>query len=152
VDWLWKGLVVTVVGGLTVWAVVAAVRWYERRRKRKAKEAEDRRLARTPLRVGGPIVARELRANAEVVKRVEEGDAPFPSQGFPSEGKYVSLFEWRGRKSEMAGLRDEDPALWRELEAAYADLDHARHRLANPPRSDDLLRLADRLDEAAERE
>jgi hypothetical protein len=152
VDWLWEGLVVTVVGGVILAAIFGVPRWYVRQRKRKAKEAEDRSLARTPLRVGGHIVARELRANAEVMKRFEEGDAPLPSQGFPSEGKYVSLFEWRGRKNEMAGLRDENPELWHELETAYADLDHARHRLANPPRSDDLLRLADRLDEAADRE
>jgi hypothetical protein len=152
VDWgsFWTGVAGTVVASLIVAAVVAGVRWYGRRRKRKAKEAEDRRQTRSALRVGAHEVARELRGNAKVVKRFEEGDAPFPSQGFPSEGKYVALFEWRRRKSEMVGLRDENPELWHELETAYAALDLARHGM-KPPRSDDLSRLADRLDEAAER-
>jgi hypothetical protein len=62
----------------------------------------------------------------------------------------VRLYEWRDRKDEMAGLQDEAPELWQELVHTYMDLDHMRHRLASRPRSDYVLSLADRLDEAAE--
>jgi hypothetical protein len=134
VDWgsFSTGVAATVVGGLIVAAVIAGARWYGRRREKKKKEAEAEYSRRRPIRVGGHIVAKELRANAEVlVKRSEEGDA---------RGS-VSLFEWRSRKNEMAGLRDENPELWHELETAYAELDITRHGVVKPPRSDDLLRL-----------
>jgi hypothetical protein len=51
----------------------------------------------------------------------------------------------------MAGLRDEAPELWKELEGVYGDLDLTRAAGAYPPQSDYLLSLADRLDEAADK-
>jgi hypothetical protein len=108
---LWTEGAITVVAGLIVAAVIAGARLYGRRREEKAKEAEAEYIHRTPIRVGGHIVANELRAHAEVMKRIEEGDAHFPS-----EGRFVSLFEWRGRRNEIAELRDENPELWQEFE------------------------------------
>ena len=138
------GVAVTVVGGLILAALFGGPRWYVRRRARQAKEAEDERLRRTPIRVGGHIVATELRWNAGVLERCEEGAE------IPAELRTVRLHEWRDRESEMAGLQDEAPDLWKELGVTFADLDHMRHGLASRPRSDYVVRLADRLDEAAE--
>jgi hypothetical protein len=90
------------------------------------------------------MVATELRWNAGVLKRCEEGG------DVPAELRTVRLDEWRDRESEMAGLQDEARDLWKELSGTYADLDHMRHGLASPPRSDYVSSLADRLDEAAE--
>jgi hypothetical protein len=50
----------------------------------------------------------------------------------------------------MAGLRDEDPELWKDLERTYAALEEFKKRGGYPPPSHDLLTLADRLDEAAD--
>jgi len=90
------------------------------------------------------MVATELRWNAGVLKRCEEGG------DVPAELRTVRLDEWRDRESEMAGLQDEARDLWKELGGTYADLDHMRHGLASPPRSDYVSSVADRLDEAAE--
>jgi hypothetical protein len=123
VDWgsFVTGVAVTVVGGLIVAGVVAGSRWHVKRRERRAKKAEAELIRRTPLRVGGHIVADELRRNADVAKRCEEGHP------VPTEAVAIRLGDWRERKNEMAGLRDEVPELWRYL-----------------------LRLAERLDKAAD--
>jgi hypothetical protein len=97
-------------------------------------------LSQLRLFGGAHDVARELRVNAvgvEFMRRREEGDARIPA-----EAEFVSFFHWRNRKNDMAGLRNENPELWHELETAYAALDVARHGFADPPGSDDLLRLA----------
>ena len=97
----WGSLVAaTAVGGLIVLAVDGGARWYLRRRERRAKQAEAEYDRRTYIRVGGHIVATELRTNADVAKRFEAGNRA------PSEGKAVSLTAWRERKSEIMGLRD----------------------------------------------
>jgi hypothetical protein len=130
VDWgsFLTGVAVTVVGGLILAALFGGPRWYVRRRERQAKEAEAEFIRRTPIRVGGHIVATELRWNAGVLKRCEEGG------DVPAELRAVRLDEWRDRESEMAGLQDEAPDLWKELSGTYADLDHMR--LAWHPRLD----------------
>jgi len=138
-------VVVTVVGGIILAVLVGGPRWYVKRRERKRKLAEADQIRRMPISVGGHIVAAELRWNAlNVAKRCEDGSH------VPTEGRKVRLEDWRSRKAEMAGLRDEAPALWEELVEAYGDLDLTRLSGAYPPRSDYLLDLADRLDEAAD--
>jgi hypothetical protein len=114
------------------------------RQKEQAARDEAEKIRRAPIRVGGNIVATELRANAEIAERCEAGSH------IPSEGQRVSLFEWVGRRGEMMGLRDENPELWTELEEIYAALELTKTRGAHPPPSKDLLTLADRLDTAAE--
>jgi hypothetical protein len=148
VDWgsFLTGVAVTVVGGLILGALFGGPRWYVRRRGRQAKEAAAEFHRRTPIRVGGHFVATELRWNAGVLKRCEEGG------DVPAELRTVRLDEWRDRDSEMAGLQAEAPDLWKELGGTYADLDVMRHGVipASSLRSDYVLRLAGRLDEAAE--
>jgi hypothetical protein len=61
-------------------------------------EADAEAIRRTPIRVGGHIVATELRWNAEVAKRCEEGSH------IPREEKTMRLDAWRDRQGEMAGL------------------------------------------------
>jgi hypothetical protein len=84
-----------------------------------------------------------MRENARLVERLEAGDAD------SSERRYLSLLQWRNFQEQIAALRAEAPELWRELVGIYADLDMARHG-QKLPSSDDLLRLADRLDKAAD--
>ena len=117
-------------------------------KRRKEQEAADQAgaIRRTPIRVGGHIVADELRLNADVARRCEEGSH------VPSEGQAIRLSDWQGRKAEMAGLRDEDAELWSKLEQTYRALEDTKQRGAYPPRSTDLLALADRLDRAADGE
>jgi hypothetical protein len=145
-DWssVATGVVVGVVVGLILAVVLGAPRWYARRRERKAKEAEARAINRAHLRGGASNVARELRANAEVAKRCEDG------YHVSAEAKFVSLIQWKDFKGQIAGLQAEVPELWQELEETYEALEQTKARGANPPPSADLLRLADRLEEAAE--
>ena len=92
------GVGVTVVGGLILAVLVGGPRWYIRRRERQAKEAEAEGIRRTPIRVGGHIVATELRWNAGVVKRCEErGDVP------SAELQTVRLYEWRDASVPASG-------------------------------------------------
>jgi hypothetical protein len=139
----WGSVATGVAIGLIVGVVFRVHPWYVRRRERKAKEAEERSLARAYLRGGVQQVTRELRENARLVERLETGDAD------PSERRYLSLLQWRDFKRQIAGLQAEAPELWTDLVGMYADVDMARHgqRL---PMSDDLLSLADRLDKAAD--
>jgi hypothetical protein len=145
VDWgsFFTGVAVTIVGGLILAAVLGGPRLFIRRRERKAKEAERRREDRAYLRGGVLQVTRELRENARLVERLDTGDAD------PSERRYLSLLQWRDFQSQIAGLQGEAPDLWRELVGAYTDIDMARHD-QKLPSSDDLLRLADRLEKAAD--
>jgi len=112
-------------------------RWRRSIRRRKHGD-------RAPIRVGAHFVAKELRFNAEIVERCEQGGVS------DEEMKAVSLWEWRQRKQEIAGLRDDAPDLWVNLVAAYNDVDQMRFGM-KPPRSADLFELADRLDQVAER-
>jgi hypothetical protein len=93
-----------------------------KRREEQAAAEQAERDRRTPIRVGGHIVAEELRANAEVARRSEEGSH------VPSETQHIRLFDWWGRRGEMAGLRDEDSELWSELEQIYAALEQSKQR------------------------
>lgn len=138
-DVIWTGVVI----GLTVAAVVASADWYVKRRARKAKKAEARSEARIHLRAGADQVAQELRANAGVAKRFEVGHRA------PSEGKAVSLVQWRNFKGQIAGLQAEAPELWHELEETYEALEETKAEGVFPPPPADLLRLADRLVKAA---
>jgi hypothetical protein len=144
-DWgsFWTGVAATVIGSLIVAAIIGGVRWYNRRRREKGEEAEVAHLRRMPVRVGGHIVAGELRLNAELAKRCEEGSH------VPSEARNLEVTEWRGRRGEMMPLRDEDPELWTALEETYAALDQSKRDGGYPPTEASLLELADRLDEAA---
>jgi hypothetical protein len=122
-----------------------APRRHVKRRERQAKDAE-RRLEQRAWLVGtSGEVARELRENAAVAKRCEEG------YHVSAEAKFVSLLEWEShnRRGEMGQIEAENPKLWRDLETAYAALKETRARAAKPPPSADLLSLADRVEKAA---
>jgi len=142
VDWaafaFW--VAVTVVGGLVLGAIGGGVRWYSRRRERKAKEAEQRAFDRIPLRAGAGEVARDLRANADVSRRYEDGD---------HEARGFRMTAWPDFKGQISVLESEASKLWRELEAVYKALGESRLGRADPPSSQYLLELADRLEEAA---
>ena len=56
--------------------------------------------------MGGHIVANEVRWNADVPKRCEEG------AHVPSEDKTVQLEGWRDRRNEMGGLSAEAAAAY----------------------------------------
>ena len=84
-----------------------------------------------------------MRANADLVERFEAGDQP------PPERRALSRLQWHNFKEQIAGLRAEDPDLWRDMVDMDAEVDMARHG-QKLPSSDGLLRLADRLDKAAE--
>jgi hypothetical protein len=142
----WESFFTGTATGLVIAGVVGAVRWYTKRREKRAQEAALEYDRRAPIRVGGHIVATELRANAEIARRCEEGHARIPA-----EGKMVRVRDWSARKHEMAGLRDENPDLWRRLEETYHALELTKARGAYPPRSASLLELADHVDDAAER-
>jgi hypothetical protein len=149
VDWwtvIWTGVVVGVVVSVIVAAIFRIPRWYVRRREKKAKEAEARRSARIHITAGAGNVARELRENAEVAKRCEDG------YHVPAEAPHLSLIQWKDFKGQIAQLEAEAPELWQELEDTYGALRQTKARGASPPQSADLLKLADRLEEAAEGE
>jgi len=77
--------------------------------------------------VGGHIVANEVRWNADVPKRCEEG------AHVPSEDKTVQLEGWRDRRNEMGGLSAEAPELWQASRRRTRRLNE-RGRAA-PPRN-----------------
>jgi hypothetical protein len=140
VDW-WEAIWTGVLVGLAVAAMIAVVHWYLGRRETKAREAK----ARIPLGAGALLVVPEIRTNAEVAKRCEEG------YHVSAEATFVSLTQWKDFKNQIAGLQAEDPELWRELEETYGALEQTKARAAQPPQSAYLLTLADRLENAAER-
>ena len=69
----WTGVAVTVVGGLILFVIIGGPRWFLAWRKKGALEADRAYTERTPIRVGGHIVAEEIRANANIALRCEEG-------------------------------------------------------------------------------
>jgi hypothetical protein len=83
---------------------------------------------------------------AEVAKRCEDG------YHVPAEAPHLSLIQWKDFKGQIAQLEAEAPELWQELEDTYGALRQTKARGASPPQSPDLLKLADRLEEAAEGE
>jgi hypothetical protein len=129
---------------LTVAGILGTVRWWNARRKRKAVEAEQAYIWRTPIRVGGNIVADELRANADIALTCEEGHS------VSTEGMHIQLQGWKDRRGEIAPLEAEIPLLWTELVETYRLLGLTRSHGAFPPTSQSLFALADRLDKAAE--
>lgn len=116
----------------------------DKRRKEEAAAAEAQAIARAPIRGGSANVVQELRTNAEVAKRCEEGYHVL------SEAQHLSLIHWKDFKGQIAALEVEAPELWKELEETYEALSLSKSRGAQPPSSEDLLELADRLDKAAE--
>jgi hypothetical protein len=139
----WGDVAVGVVVGLIVAAIIGGVRWYGRRRERQAKEAGAEYNRRAPVRVGGHIVADELRANAGLARQCEEG------RSVATEVRKLVFVAWHDRRAEMLPLRTEDPALWGDLEAAYVALETSKSDGDWPPTEAGLLELADRLDKAA---
>ena len=123
----WNSVATSVVVGLILAVVIGSFRWYLRRRERRAKEAEARAINRAHLRAGASQVAQELRANAEVAKRCEDG------YHVSAEAKFVSLIQWKDFKGQIAGLQAEAPELWQELEETYEALGQTKTRGANPP-------------------
>jgi hypothetical protein len=144
-DWgsFWTGVAVTVVGGLILFALIEGPRWYRRRQKQEAKDAERRYIQRMPIHVGGPIVAGELRLNADLAKRCEQGSH------VPSEARQLELIAWRERRGDIAGLEGEDPRLWTELRETYEALERSKRDGGHPPASAILLDLAGRLEKAS---
>lgn len=137
---------VSVVAGLIVVAIAGLVAWAWRQRGKRKRKQYQRYIDRTGYRAALVGVAGELRADAEVAERCEEGSH------VPSEVGHLGTIEWKDRRNELMPLRDEDSPLWEELEEAYAALQVSKQRGGYPPKSTDLLSLADRLDGKLERE
>jgi hypothetical protein len=115
----------------------------ERQREQAAAD-EAKAVSRAHIIGGSHNVVRELRTNADVAKRCEEG------YHVPVEAQHFSLLQWKDFKNQIAGLEAEAPELWQELEETYAALELSKARGAQPPSSAYLLELADRLAMAAE--
>jgi hypothetical protein len=146
VDWgsFWTGVAVAVVAGLILALILRGPVWYRARRRRQAEAAQTAYIWRTPIRVSGQEVARELRENADVAQRCETGSP------VRAEARHIGVVKWMDREHELSPLRSEDPALWQELQATYDALRLTRTQGAGPPSSTHLLELAERLDRAAE--
>jgi hypothetical protein len=154
-DWgsFWTGVAVAVVGGLILFLLIEGPRSFNRRRGRKAAEAKEQRrrereeakertIERTKLRATSEAVVAELRANAELAKRCEDGSH------VPEEARKLELVEWKDRRNEMTILHLEDPQLWDDLRETYDALFRSKRDGGWPPTSAELLDLADRLEAA----
>ncbi|MDF2753081.1 MAG: hypothetical protein K0S82_1464 [Gaiellaceae bacterium] len=114
------------------------------RQKEQAAADEAKAISRAHIIGGSQNVVHELRTNADVAKRCEEG------YHVAVEAQHLSLLQWKDFKNQIAGLEAEAPELWQELEETYEALERSKARGAQPPPSADLLELADRLAKAAE--
>jgi hypothetical protein len=115
-----------------------------RRQKEQAAADEAKAVSRAHIRGGAQNVVHELRTNADVAKRCEDG------YHVAAEAQHLSLLQWKNFKGQIAGLEAEAPELWQELEETYEALELSKTRGAQPPPSADLLELADRLAKAAD--
>jgi hypothetical protein len=143
----WQSIIGGLIVALTSGLILEAIRrWLNRRdekRKQARQETRDRHTARSALRVGGDLVARELEANAAVSERVLNEVV-----SVPEEVRRIGLQEFTGRKTELAALRDEAPTLWDELCSTYDELARVKDRGDYPPPADALRGLASRVRQA----
>ncbi len=136
-----------VVSGLIVLAIGGLVAWVIRQRGRRNRDAFQEYLNRAPLRAGLSAVASELRDCAHIAQRCEE------DQGYvPELVARLPLQAWADRRGEMGDLRTEDRSTWDELEDTYRLLRQSRDGGGYPPKSADLIALAERLEKRLERE
>jgi hypothetical protein len=142
----WESVAVGVVSGLIVLAIGGLVAWAIRQRSRRQREKALRREQRAPLRAGLSAVASELRDCAQIVQTWEE------SEGRVLDPAPPPVSAWRNRRNEMTPLRDEDRALWDDLEQTYDALQTSKGRNDYSPSSAALLALAERLEKTLERE
>jgi hypothetical protein len=143
--WFW--VAVSVVAGLIVAAIVAGATWAVRRRGERNRWLFQEYLHRAGLRAGLSAVASELRDAAHIAERCEEG------QGYvPELVARLSVEAWADRRGEMDYLRGDDPPTWNELEETYRALRESKQGGGYPPKSTDLLALAERLEKILDRE
>lgn len=143
--WFW--VVVSVVAGLIVLAIGAGAGWAIKRRGERNRWAFQEYLNRSPYRAGLSAVASDLREAAHIAQRCEEGQGHVPELV-----ARLSLQPWADRRGEMMYLRTDDPPTWDELEETYRLLRESKQGGGYPPKSADLLALAERLEKTLERE
>ena len=116
-----------------IWPVVSRIPWlgnqlfllFDRRRQ---------------LESAAAVVASELEFNAEAVGHVESG-----GRGLADLKEELRIADWTKHKTTLHALSRRHPTLWTELDNAYARLERTVSRLADPPSSDTLTDLANRL-------
>jgi hypothetical protein len=137
---------VSVVAGLIVVAVSSAVAWGIRQKGKRERERAIAHEQRAPLRAGLRAVASELRDCARIAQTWET------SEGRVLDPAPPPVSAWRNRRNEMTPLRDDDRALWDDLELTYDALQASKGRKDYFPSSAALLALAERLEKTLERE
>jgi hypothetical protein len=143
--WFWvavsvvAGLIVLLIGGIAGWAV--------RRRGQRNRWAFQEYLGRMPYHAGLSAVASEVRDAADIAQRCEEGQGHVPELV----GR-LSVQAWADRRGEMDYLRTDDPPTWDALEETYRALRQSKQGGGYPPKSADLLALAERLEKTLKRE
>ena len=93
------------------------------------------------MSVGAEVIARELRANADILEVRERGD-----DNVAGIAPQLTTSQWRDFRGQTDRLRTEDPKLWAEVIDAYDALDETKRRRTMPPTAVLLRRLAKRLD------
>jgi len=141
-DWLDLKSIVT---GLAIAGILALANWLRRRWGRKQREHRAAWERRIPLRVGAEILATELRECAEVAEVTQRGDAYV----YEAVHKLPKL-RWEERQNDMSELRNDDPALWRDLDETYSAIRKAKRNNVQLPPASSLESLAARLQEIAD--
>lgn len=108
--------------------------------KERHAAADAARTRQETISIGGHMVARELRRNAAVAKRCEDGNH------VPSETQHITTADWARHREAIARLGDDEGELLEDLERTYSDLEDAKLRGGWPPHSDHLIALSRRLE------
>lgn len=92
------------------------------------------------LHAASMLVADELDYNAEVVGLFHGGNSHISSVQ-----EQLRLDAWKDHRATLAALERRHPEIWRDVSAAYADLQRTETRGAVPPQGAALTDLAERL-------